>query len=95
MPGSVPYSLSSEGGATVRLTTTEGNVTTAQLVSVPSGGVGTVQQVNGASNGGATILAAAPGTQINNVQQVNAGQLTQWVQEGGGGVTLGRGGGQM
>ena len=93
MPGSVPYSLSSEGGTTVRLTTTEGNVTTAQLVSVPSGGVGTVQQVNGTPNGGATILAAAPGTQLGNVQQVhqvNAGQLTQWVQEGGS-VTMGRG----
>lgn len=96
MPGSVPYSLSSEGGTTVRLTTTEGNVTTAQLVSVPSGGVSTVQQVNGVPNGaGTTILAAAPGTQLNNVQQVQqvnaGGQLTQWVQEGGN-VTMGRGG---
>ncbi len=43
MPGNVPYNISSEGGATVRVTTAEGNVATAQLISVPSNAIQGIQ----------------------------------------------------
>ncbi len=49
MPGNVPYNLASEGGTTVRVTTGEGNVATAQLVSVPASAI---QAVTQQSNGG-------------------------------------------
>ena len=49
MPGNVPHNIVSEGGATVRLTTGEGNVA-AQLVSVPASAIQGVQTTSNGSN---------------------------------------------
>lgn len=49
MPGSVPYSLTAEGGTTVQVKTSDGSIATAQLVTVPSGAI---QSIVGGSGGG-------------------------------------------
>ena len=78
MPGNVPYNLSSDGGATVRVTTSEGNVATAQLVSVPANAIQTM----------ATTMASTNGTAGNNV--VTTAALPSWNLEGGNIVTTNR-----
>lgn len=51
MPGSVPYSLTSEGGATVQVKTSEGNIATAQLVTVPSSAIQSMIHGSGSGSG--------------------------------------------
>ena len=43
MPSNVPYNIASDGGTTVRVTTEGGNVSTAQLVSVPASAIQGIQ----------------------------------------------------
>lgn len=53
MPGSVPYSLTADGGATVQVKTSDGSIATAQLVTVPSGSIQSiVQQGSGSGSAG-------------------------------------------
>ena len=49
MPGSVPYSLTGDGGATVQVKTSDGSIATAQLVTVPSGAIQSIVQQSGSS----------------------------------------------
>ena len=68
MPGSVPYSLSGDGGTTVQVKTSDGSIATAQLVTVPSGAIQSViQQSSGSttstssgSNSTSWILETSP-----------------------------------
>merc|ERR1711881_752986 len=50
MPGSVPYSLTGDGGATVQVKTSDGSIATAQLVTVPSGAIQSIVQQSGNSS---------------------------------------------
>jgi hypothetical protein len=68
MPGNVPYNIASEGGTTVRVTTEGGNVSTAQLVSVPASAIQGIQQQvsNGSSSFPASwIIETSPGGGAN------------------------------
>lgn len=82
MPGSVPYSISSEGGTTVRLTTTEGNVTTAQLVSVPSGVLQGIQNVPNGGGGGSNVSVAV--SSAPNSHNSMTAALPSWILDGSG-----------
>lgn len=53
MPGSVPYSLTADGGATVQVKTSDGSIATAQLVTVPSGAIQSIVQQGGSGSGSA------------------------------------------
>jgi len=44
VPGSVPLSLSTESGATVQVKTADGQIATAQLVTVPSSSIQSIVQ---------------------------------------------------
>ncbi len=57
MPGTVPYSLSSDGGATVQVKTADGQIATAQLVTVPSSALQSIVSHGGV---GGTSLGSLP-----------------------------------
>ncbi len=87
MPGNVPYNISSEGGANVRVTTGEGNVATAQLISVPASAI---QGVQSAAPQAATVATAA----VPALTTASATLPAGWVLEGTSGTaTLARAGG--
>jgi hypothetical protein len=72
MPGSVPYSLTSESGTTVQVRTSDGSIATAQLVTVPSGSIQSVVQQSGASG-------------VNNTQTTQSnhgGSSSSWIIDG-------------
>ena len=79
MPGNVPYNLTSDGGATVRLTTGEG-MSTAQLVSVPATAIQGL-----ASPQHATATTPSPSTPPSASSGVGAGvnnpALPSWILE--------------
>lgn len=59
MPGSVPFSLTADGGHTVQVKTSDGSIATAQLVTVPSGALQSIvtsgaPTTSGSNNGPAT-----------------------------------------
>lgn len=60
MPGSVPYSLSGDGGTTVQVKTSDGSTATAQLVTVPSGSIQSIVQQS--SSGSTTTSSAGNGS---------------------------------
>lgn len=62
MPGSVPYSLTADGGATVQVKTSDGSIATAQLMTVPSGTIQSViqQQNTPATSTTSWILETSP-----------------------------------
>ena len=65
MPGSVPYSLSGDGGTTVQVKTSDGSIATAQLVTVPSGSIQSIVQQSGSSSAATNsswILETSPTT---------------------------------
>jgi hypothetical protein len=64
MPGSVPYSLTADGGTTVQVKTSDGSIATAQLVTVPSGSIH-VQSGNN-SNGSSSTPAVSTATTATN-----------------------------
>ena len=59
LPSNVPYSIASEGGATVRVTTEGGNVSTAQVVSVPASAIQGIQ-----GNATTPVQVVAGGTPV-------------------------------
>ncbi len=77
MPGNVQYNLASEGGTTVRVTTEGGNVSTAQLVSVPASAI---QGIQGLQQAGTltTTAAAAPPQAVQAVQVGANGSTTSF-----------------
>ena len=58
MPGSVPYSLTADGGTTVQVKTSDGSIATAQLVTVPSGAIHVGASGAQSSNGNAANATA-------------------------------------
>ena len=70
MPGSVPYSLTADGGTTVQVKTSDGSIATAQLVTVPSGAIH-VQSGGGSSSNGSSTTPSA----------TNANGPTSWILE--------------
>lgn len=78
MPGSVPYSLSGDGGTTVQVKTSDGGIATAQLVTVPSGSIQSiVQQSAGGSSSSSGGGNAGPATTGNSVNTSN--NSTSWI----------------
>merc|ERR1711981_847113 len=75
MPGSVPYSLTADGGTTVQVKTSDGSIATAQLVTVPSGAIHV--QSGGSSTGGG---GSSTGTVVVPTSAAANGQ-TSWILE--------------
>ena len=57
MPGSVPYSLTADGGTTVQVKTSDGSIATAQLVTVPNGAIQVQSGGSSAGGGGSSTVS--------------------------------------
>ena len=72
MPGTVPYNLVSDGGATIQVKTADGSLATAQLVTVPGN---SVQNVVGGGNSGSNN--SSNGITLSNTSS----SIPNWVMD--------------